>query len=55
MLMIWRFYLKRESKQKLSGNEVYYTNYLISLVKNMLHSKFYCHVFSNLIFFSYKI
>ena len=49
------FYLERESNQKLSGNEVYYTNSLILLVENVLCSKLHCQKGLNLILFSYKI
>ena len=33
------YYMKRESNLKLSGHEVYYTNTLSLVVKNMLRSK----------------
>ena len=37
------YYMKRELNQNLSSNEVHFTNYLISLVENMLCSKIHCH------------
>ena len=37
-----RIYMKRESNQNFLGNEVYYTNCLILLVKSMLCSKLHC-------------
>ena len=49
------FYMKREVNQNVSGDEVYYTNSLISLVKNMLCSRLHCQKGFNLIPFLYKI
>ena len=40
---------------KTSGNEVYYTNSLILLIKMMLYSKLHCQKLSKLKRFSYKI
>jgi len=48
-------YMKRDLNQNFSGNEVYYTNSLILLVKNMLFSKLHCQKGFNLNPFSYKI
>jgi hypothetical protein len=47
--------MKRELNQNLSGNEVYYTNSLISIVKNMLSNKLHRQKGSNVIPFSYQI
>jgi len=47
--------MKRELNLNLSGNEVYYTNSLILLVKNMLCSKLHYQKGFNLNPFSYKI
>ena len=47
--------IEKRLKLKSSGNEVYYTNSSMLLVKNMLCGKFCCHKGSNLILFSYKI
>ena len=47
--------MKRELYQNLSGNEVYYTNSSILLVKNMLCSKLHCQKGFDLILFLYKI
>ena len=41
-------------KLKLSGNEVYYTNYLILLVESMLCSKLHCQQGFNLFCFQTK-
>ena len=49
------FHMKRELNQNLSGNEVYYTNSLISIVKNMLSNKLHRQKGSNVIPFSYQI
>ena len=46
---------KKVIKLKLSGNEVYFTNSLILLGKNMLGSKLHCQKGFNLIPFLYKI
>ena len=46
---------EKGSRLKFSGNEVYYTNSSISLVKNMLHSKLRCKKVVNLIPFSCNI
>ena len=37
-----KFCMERELNQNLSGNEIYYTNLLLSLVKNMPCVKLYC-------------
>ena len=47
--------MKRDLNLNLYGNEIYYTNYLILLVKNMLCSKILCQKGFNSILFSYKI
>jgi len=47
--------MKRKLNQKLSSNEVYYTNSSITLVKYMLCSKTYCQKGCILMTFSYKI
>ena len=39
----------------ISGDEIYFTNSLILLVKNMLYSKLHCQRGFNLILFSCKI
>ena len=44
---------KRELNENPSGNELYYTNYLIA--KNMLCSQLHCQKGFNLILFSYKL
>ena len=49
------FHMKRESNQNVSGNEVYFTNSLILLAKNMLCSKLHRQQSFNLILFSRKI
>ena len=47
--------MKRELDQNLSGNEVYCTNSLISLVKNMLCGKLHCKKGLNLILCQYEM
>ena len=47
--------MKTELRQILSGYEVYYTNSLMLLVKNMLRSKFHCQKDFNSFFVSYEI
>jgi hypothetical protein len=47
--------MKREADLNLSGNEVYYRDGLILLVKNMLCSKLYGQRGFNLMLFSYEI
>ena len=47
--------MKRDLNLNLSANEVYYTNSLILLVKNMLCSKLHCQKGFDLNPFSYKI
>ena len=49
----WSFYVKGEFNWNLSGNEVYHTNYSISLAKNMLRSKLHSQIF--LIWLSFHI
>jgi len=51
----YRSYMKGESNQNLSGNEIYYTNSLISLVKNLLCGQLHCQKGSHLIPLSCKI
>ena len=46
--------MKRESNSNLSGNELYYTNCSILLVKNMLCRELHCQKGFNLILFSYS-
>ena len=50
----YQSYTKRVSILKTSGNEVYYTNYLILLIKMMLCSKLHCQKFFKLKIFSHK-
>jgi hypothetical protein len=45
---------ERESNENISGNEVYYTNALMFLVKNILCKNVHCQKGFNLIPFSYK-
>ena len=47
--------MNRELNLNLSGNEVYYTNSLISRVKNMLFSKLHCQKGFHLIISSCEI
>ena len=47
--------MKRDLNSNLSGNQVYYTNSLLLLVKNMLCSKLYRQKGFNLNPFSYKM
>ena len=47
--------MKRKSNKNLPGNEVYYTNSLVLLVKNMLCSKLHYQKYFELIVFLYKI
>ena len=49
-----KIHMKREFNPKLSGNEVYYTNYSTLLVKNMLCSKLNCHKGFHFILISVK-
>ena len=46
--------LRSVCNSHLSGNEVYYTNHLILLVKNMLCSEHHCQKGFNLILFSFR-
>jgi hypothetical protein len=48
------FYMKKALHENLSGDEVYNTNSLTLLVKNVLWIKLYCQGL-NLVIFSYKI
>jgi hypothetical protein len=50
-----RSFIKRELNQNLSGNEVHYTNSLISQVKNMLCSKLHCQKELDLVPCSYTV
>ena len=52
---VLRFYMKKESNEQISSNEVDYTHYLILLVKNMLCSKLHRQKGFNPIRFSHKI